>query len=105
MSAGAHLTAEIRRRAALAVVEGMAIAIPAADWEATFGTLSPKQLAAKLRWLARKVDLRPFQTNPWTPKKPQPKRIGNHPGNHVSTDELLLPRGKRSAKPRAKAKI
>lgn len=112
LRAGAQGTAEQKEKLSMyyladeiaGVSRGMAIAIPAAHWEATFGTLTPKQLAAKLHWLARKVDLRPFQTHPWTPKKPQPKRLSGNRGNHVSTYELLLQRGKPATKSRAKAK-
>jgi IS4 transposase len=76
------------------VWRGLEIAIPEAHWEATFARLTPKQLAAKLLWLARKVDLRQFYTNPWTPKRPQPKRISGHRGNHVSTYQILQQRRK-----------
>jgi hypothetical protein len=84
------------------VSRGMAIAIPAPHWEVAFAGLTPKQLAAALKWLAKKVDLQRFQTNPWTPKSAQPKRISGNRGNHVSTYELLLQR-KKQPKPRAKA--
>jgi hypothetical protein len=76
------------------VWRGMEIAVPQAHWEATFATLTPKQLAAKLKWLARQVDVRRFRTNPWTPKRPQPKRKSGHRGNHVSTHEILQQRKK-----------
>lgn len=85
------------------VYRGMEIAIPAKHWEATFGSLTPKQLAAKLRWLAAKVDLRRFYTNPWTPKRPQPKRKSGQRGNHVSTFRILQERAKRLAKAASKA--
>ena len=78
------------------VSRGMAIAIPAAHWEETFGTLTPKQLAAKLKWLAAKVDLKRFQTHRWTPKQPQPKRLSGNRGNHVSTFALLKQRASKS---------
>jgi IS4 transposase len=77
------------------VWRGMEIAVPQAHWEGTFGPLTPKQLATKLRWLAAKVNVRQFTTNPWTPKRPQPKRISGNRGNHVSTYEILQQRAKR----------
>ncbi len=86
------------------VSRGMAIAIPAAYWEETFGMLTSTQLAAKLKWLASKVDLQQFQTNKWTPKKPQPKRISGNRGNHVSTFELLKGRAERDAEARTPAR-
>lgn len=76
------------------VWRGMEIAVPRTHWEETFATLTAKQLAAKLKWLASRVDLRRFVTNPWTPKRPQPKRLSGHRGNHVSTYEILLTRRK-----------
>ncbi|MGH8678388.1 MAG: transposase [Burkholderiales bacterium] len=85
------------------VWRGMEIAIPEAHWEETFGTLTPKQLVAKLLWLARKVDLRQFYTNRWTPKRPQPKRISGNRGNHVSTHEILQQRVKQQKKERMAA--
>ena len=39
-----------------------------------------------------KVDLRQFTTNPWTPKRPQPKRISGNRGNHVFTQPILQQR-------------
>jgi hypothetical protein len=84
------------------VWRGMEIAVPQARWEEAFVGLTPKQLAAKLKWLASRVDVRRFTTNPWTPKRPQPKRLSGHRGNHVSTHEILQrrkkPRNKQSAK-------
>ena len=63
----------------------------------------PKQLTAKLKQLARQVDLKRFQTNPWTPKKPPPKRISGNRGNHVSTHALLLEREQKKPKCAKKA--
>jgi IS4 transposase len=80
------------------VWRGMAIAIPDKHWEEAFATLTPTQLAAKLRWLTRKVNLSAFYTNPWTPKKPQPKRISGNRGNHVATYKILQQRTKQKKK-------
>ena len=76
------------------VWRGMGISIPQTHWERTFATLTPKQLSIKLRWLARKVNVEQFLTNPWTPKRPQPKRISGNRGNHVSTFKILQQRAK-----------
>ena len=83
------------------VSRGMAIAIPTEQWEETFGALTPRQLAVKLKWLATKVDLQRFQTHRWSPKKPQPKRLSGNRGNHVSTFALLK---QRITKSRVKAR-
>jgi len=77
------------------VARGMQIAVPPASWTAAFASLTPKQLAKTLLWLARKVDLKMFYTNPWTPKRPQPKKISGHRGNHVSTQRILDQRKKK----------
>lgn len=74
------------------VWRGMEIAIPSSHWTEAFAGLSAPQLARKLLWLAKKVELRQFYTNPWTPKRPQPKRTSGNRGNHVSTHRLLQQR-------------
>ena len=81
---------------------GMEIAIAKPHWEEAFAKLTPKQLAAKLQWLARNVDLKRFYTNSWTPKRPQPKRISGQRGNHVSTHNILLKRAEQAASKRTK---
>lgn len=76
------------------VYRGMMIAIPAEHWVEPFATLTPKQLATKLLWLAKQVDFDIFYTNPYIPKptrrekKPQRRRKGKH----VSTYKLLQTR-------------
>ncbi len=76
------------------VWRGMEIVIPPARWEETFATLTPKQLARTLQWLSSQTDVRRFYTHPWTPKRPQPKRISGHRGNHVATYQILQKRPK-----------
>jgi hypothetical protein len=71
------------------VWRGMSIAIPQDVWTETFASLTPKQLAGKLKSLARQVDLKRFTTYPWSPKTKQPKRISGNRGNHVSTQRIL----------------
>ena len=76
------------------VWRGMEIAIPASHWTEAYGDLSAKQLASKLRTLARQADLKRFTTYKWTPKREQPKRISGNRGNHVSTKRILEKRAK-----------
>ncbi len=71
------------------VWRGMEIAIPAHVWSEVYAALSTKQLAAKLRILARRTDLTRFTTHKWTPKRKQTKRISGNRGNHVSTQQIL----------------
>jgi IS4 transposase len=76
------------------VARGMEIAVSSEIWTATFAALTPAQLAKTLLWLAKRVKLQRFYTNPWTPKRPQPKRISGHRGNHVATYHILQERAK-----------
>lgn len=71
------------------VYRGMSIAIPAIYWQEAFGSLTPKQLAQKLQWLAKRVDVKQFLTNPWSPKPPSTKRTPGTWGGHVATHRLL----------------
>jgi IS4 transposase len=74
------------------VYQGMMIAIPSEHWTAAFAQQSPQALAKQLLWLAKRVEPRRFYTNPWTPKRPQPKRASGKRGNHLSTHRLLKER-------------
>lgn len=76
------------------VWRGMEIAVPSRAWTEGYAGLTTKQLAAKLRVLARKTDLARFTTYKWTPKRKQPKRISGNRGNHVSTQKILEKRTK-----------
>lgn len=71
------------------ISRGMEIAIPAQHWTAAFAHLTPGQLAATLLELAKKVRISRFLANPYSPKRPQPKRKSGNRGNHVSTHRLL----------------
>lgn len=74
------------------VWRGMAIAIPAEHWRSTFSSLTPKQLASRLKWLAKRVELRSFYTNRWSPKRPPPTRLPADRGSHISTHRELIHR-------------
>lgn len=78
------------------VYQGMMIAIPPAEWTAAFSRQSPRDLAKQLLWLAKRAEPQRFYANPWTPKRPQPKRISGRRGQHVSTHRLLQDRVKKS---------
>ncbi len=71
---------------------GMMIAIPASTWYETFASLTPKQLAKKLRQLAKHVNLKSFTTYSWTPKSPKEKKTSGNRGNHRATHRLLQSR-------------
>jgi len=75
------------------VWRGMEIAVPEHIWTDTFASLTSRELASKLRQLARQVDLKRFTTYKWSPKTKQPKRISGNRGNHVATQRILEKRG------------
>jgi hypothetical protein len=74
------------------VYRGMMIAIPAHHWTAAFAVLTPQAFAEQMVWLAKKVEVRPFFTNPPSTKKPPPKRQSGYRGNHVATFRVLQKR-------------
>jgi IS4 transposase len=73
------------------VYTGMMIAIPGKHWE-IFRRLDDKQLAAVLKALAEKIDLRRFRKHPRGPKKPQPGKLSGAKSKHVSTARILATR-------------
>lgn len=73
------------------VYAGMMIAIPEKHWE-IFRHLSDNELAALLKELAAKIDLRRFRKHVRGPKKPQPKKLSGAKTKHVSTARILAKR-------------
>jgi hypothetical protein len=71
------------------VHDGMMIAVPAAEWTATFGGCTAKQLARFLCTTAKHVNPRYFRKSPRGPKNPRPARTGGLREKHVSTHRLL----------------
>jgi hypothetical protein len=74
------------------VARGMAIAIPAQHWTSAFAKLTPKQLAKKLLWLAHRVDVKAFLTNPYRPQQRRKRRKLTTRGGNVSTHRILQQR-------------
>lgn len=74
------------------VARGMAIAIPTRHWTSTFAQLTPKQLAKKLLWLARRVDVEAFLTNPYGLQQRRKRRKTTTRGGNVSTHRILQQR-------------
>jgi hypothetical protein len=70
---------------------GMMIAIPEGEWD-IFSRMSAPEMAATLRNLAERVNLRALRKSPRGPKKPRPKPDGNSKQGHVSTAKLLMAR-------------
>jgi hypothetical protein len=80
------------------VSRGMAIAIPAEYWTTAFAKLTTKQMAKRLLWLARRVDVKQFLTNPYGPKTRRSGFKNMTPGGHVSTHQILKKRKNLSGK-------
>jgi hypothetical protein len=78
------------------VWRGMAIAIPASRWQATFANKTPSQLAKLLLWLARKTHVDRFLTNPYRSQQRRKRRSITTTGGHVSTYRLLQTRKPKS---------
>lgn len=76
---------------------GMEVVIPDAHWAAAFATKTPQQMAKALLWLARRVNIDRFLTNPQSKKKRKKPRPIKH-GGHVSTLRILQQRKKTAAK-------
>lgn len=74
------------------VSRGMAIAIPTRNWTEAFATLTSKQMAKQLLWLAARVNVKQFLTNPYGPKSRKGKRQKTTRGGHVSTHQILQQR-------------
>jgi IS4 transposase len=78
-----YLADEVR-----ATYRGMMVAIPAEEW-AFVRSLGLGALAALLKGLAARVDLRAFRRRVRSPKKPRPPRSSGKRLKHVSTARLL----------------
>ena len=70
------------------VFAGMAIALPAEEWEA-YGRMSPAELARQLQQWAQQAPLWRYQKHPRGPKKPRPRRASGAKISHVATARLL----------------
>ena len=74
------------------VARGMAIAIPTQYWTNAFAKPTPKQLAKKLLWLASRVKVEEFLTNPYGPQQRRKRRKMTTRGGNVSTHRILQKR-------------
>jgi len=73
------------------VSRGMAIVIHAEHWTAAFANQTPPQMAKKLLYLARQVNLAQFFAHPASEKKRKPRRPIRY-GGHVATSRILQKR-------------
>jgi IS4 transposase len=70
------------------VFTGMAIALPAEEWQ-EYAAMTPVAFAAQLRQWAQHAPLWRYQKHPRGPKKPRPKRRSGVHISHVATARLL----------------
>jgi IS4 transposase len=84
---GYYLALEIEQ-----MYPGMMVAIPPKHWR-WWAQLSPQEMAAVLKDVAKKVDLAKYQKSPRGPKKKPPKRQAYKNGSHLSTAKVLAGRG------------
>jgi IS4 transposase len=70
------------------VFTGMAIALPAEEWQ-PYAFMTPPELATHLRQWAQQAPLWRYQKHPRGPKKPRPKRSSGAKISHVATARLL----------------
>jgi IS4 transposase len=70
------------------VFTGMAIALPAEEWQA-YAFMTPAELARQLRQWAQQAPLWRYQKHPRGSKKPRPKRRSGAKISHVATARLL----------------
>ena len=71
---------------------GFRLMISDEEFEELYSPGSPKQLAIKLRRLAKLVALERIRKSKRGPKKPPPKKKSGNRGNHVATARLLAER-------------
>jgi hypothetical protein len=100
-----YLALEVRSK-----YEGTEFVADDRHWEASFASLSPRQLADLLVELARGVKLKRFPRSPRGPKKKPPPKLNYSRYRHLSTARLLTgkdpfqgkrPRGKMKPKPKS----
>ncbi len=70
------------------VFTGMAIALPAEEWE-EYGRMVPAELARQLRQWAQHAPLWRYQKHRRGPKKPRPRQASGAKISHVATARLL----------------
>jgi len=73
------------------VFTGMAIALPAEEWE-EYGRMTPAELAGQLRAWAQQTSLWRYQKHRRGPKKPRPHQASGAKIKHVATARLLANR-------------
>ena len=69
--------------------EGMSVVLPGDFWQDRYGALTPTQLAAELKRLARDIRLTKFKKSKWSPKKKPKTTASKKNRTHKSTHRIL----------------
>lgn len=69
--------------------EGMSVVLEGEFWQQKYGSLTPTQMAAELKRLARTVQLEKYKKHKWTPKKKAKKKMNKKHRGHESTHRVL----------------
>jgi hypothetical protein len=69
--------------------EGMSVVLEGEFWQQKYGSLTPTQMAAELKRLARNIRLDKYKKHKWTPKKKVKKKMNKKHRNHESTYRVL----------------
>jgi len=77
--------------------EGMSVVLEGEFWQQKYGSLTPTQMAAELKRLARNIRLDKYKKHKWTPKKKVKKKMNKKHRNHESTYRVLERARKKSA--------
>lgn len=80
------------------IQEGMSVVLDGQFWQQRYGSLSPKQMAAELKRLARNIRLDKYRKHKWTPKKKVKKKMNKKHRGHKSTHRVLEESREKAAK-------
>lgn len=69
--------------------EGMSVVLEGEFWQQKYGSLTPTQMAAELKQLARNIRLDKYKKHKWTPKKKAKKKMNKKHRGHESTYRVL----------------
>lgn len=80
------------------ISEGMSVILDGKFWQDKYGSLTPAQMAAELKRLARNIRLSKYKKNKWSPKKKAKKKMDKTNRGHISTYHVLEKARRKSAK-------
>lgn len=75
----------------------MSVVLEGEFWQQQYASLTPTQMAAELKRLARNIRLDKYKKHKWTPKKKPKKKMNKKRRNHESTHRVLEKARKKSA--------